>query len=838
MDAENTEQDVSAAGESLENLADNDGIMVMGGGDAALEEIMDHGHSHVSSHALVEALIVAAENPSQMETEDDTAHDSQMRTHNESEFIGGDDAHYGDDHHDHQHGDSSDSDSQSQSESGHSDDDDDEADDDEDDDDDDGAEEETEEEGEGEDDVEEEEEETEAEEGEEENASGYGEDGDRYPELLRDFLTRGATGAGDGVEDALVFSYPDAENSAAGLGFGGGLGLGRLGGGVPLFLDDTFRSHMLPYPGLLDEANGNDATAAATGTASVSRLNALAHPLLVGRQPAAPDASASAASGRNRGGRQRGYRYLQPGSRIPNPPAILQRLLGPSATQDVLQLTGGQSLGFGRESRVFLVDNGLGILANAEDDNLLDIQDQMGGVLVGGGGMSQSGLVQTPSALNRWMEEAIILDADSIHDCIAAIKPDILTIVDKERDEELAERRERRKKQQEEEAARRKKEEEEAVRDKSKEGSAVPSTTASTAVPAVATMEVGQPQQESSAASGTTTAAPSSSTGATGASAASEAPSFSSFFHGFNMHSTPTSLMTSTPLIRSRDHAETLATSIVEAVLGPALETVAGQVPRPGSDSNSNSSSGSSSRDPQPESVQPMQEQSSDNSSGMANESEAGAARMLPPPAPINLPADEEARPSDSMMERHRPAVESTPIPVDRSSEFVTPFNPIPNPTPGAPQIEDRYVNSSPLTFNPENRIPARFLADAFSVQELEAEATEEETRQNAVDAGATASGSVSADIGEQGAVAAMGAAAATATAEVATNRPSEYQSLLGNIEIPEGVDPSFLAALPEDMRQEVIAEQLRLQRLRQRARAQASDATNQVTLFCVNSRS
>ena len=83
-----------------------------------------------------------------------------------------------------------------------------------------------------------------------------------------------------------------------------------------------------------------------------------------------------------------------------------------------------------------------------------------------------------------------------------------------------------------------------------------------------------------------------------------------------------------------------------------------------------------------------------------------------------------------------------------------------------------------------------------------------------------------------------MGAAAATATAEVATNRPSEYQSLLGNIEIPEGVDPSFLAALPEDMRQEVIAEQLRLQRLRQRARAQASDATNQVTLFCVNSRS
>ena len=35
---------------------------------------------------------------------------------------------------------------------------------------------------------------------------------------------------------------------------------------------------------------------------------------------------------------------------------------------------------------------------------------------------------------------------------------------------------------------------------------------------------------------------------------------------------------------------------------------------------------------------------------------------------------------------------------------------------------------------------------------------------------------------------------------------------------IPDGVDPSFLAALPEEMRDEVIAEQMRLQRLRQRS--------------------
>lgn len=42
---------------------------------------------------------------------------------------------------------------------------------------------------------------------------------------------------------------------------------------------------------------------------------------------------------------------------------------------------------------------------------------------------------------------------------------------------------------------------------------------------------------------------------------------------------------------------------------------------------------------------------------------------------------------------------------------------------------------------------------------------------------------------------------------------------------MPEGVDPSFLAALPDNIRQEVIAEQLRLQRIRQRVRAQATEA-------------
>ena len=44
--------------------------------------------------------------------------------------------------------------------------------------------------------------------------------------------------------------------------------------------------------------------------------------------------------------------------------------------------------------------------------------------------------------------------------------------------------------------------------------------------------------------------------------------------------------------------------------------------------------------------------------------------------------------------------------------------------------------------------------------------------------------------------------------------------------DLPEGVDPSFLAALPENIRQEVIAEQLRLQRIQARAQQQQSSNT------------
>lgn len=68
-----------------------------------------------------------------------------------------------------------------------------------------------------------------------------------------------------------------------------------------------------------------------------------------------------------------------------------------------------------------------------------------------------------------------------------------------------------------------------------------------------------------------------------------------------------------------------------------------------------------------------------------------------------------------------------------------------------------------------------------------------------------------------------------TATIPASNSQSSTTASAppLSDLELPENVDPSFLAALPEEMRAEVIAEQLRLQRIRRRAAQPDAGAGN-----------
>ncbi|UYV80320.1 HUWE1 [Cordylochernes scorpioides] len=128
-------------------------------------------------------------------------------------------------------------------------------------------------------------------------------------------------------------------------------------------------------------------------------------------------------------------------TRHPNTPAILQRLLGPSSAQDLLQFSSFSSQN--SEPRI--------LFANiATEDDLLDFQDQ-NSLLADGN--SSCILSSIPSALVRWTEESRILDGDSVHDCVTSIKPSLIEVLEKFRNEEWEERREKRKKAQQQEEA-------------------------------------------------------------------------------------------------------------------------------------------------------------------------------------------------------------------------------------------------------------------------------------------------------------------------------------------------------------------------------------------------
>lgn len=70
---------------------------------------------------------------------------------------------------------------------------------------------------------------------------------------------------------------------------------------------------------------------------------------------------------------------------------------------------------------------------------------------------------------------------------------------------------------------------------------------------------------------------------------------------------------------------------------------------------------------------------------------------------------------------------------------------------------------------------------------------------------------------------------AAAATAE---ENAHFLTSSTGNVmQVPEGIDPSFLAALPEEMREEVISEHMRIMRMQERARTQVMQVEQQAVV-------
>ncbi|XP_069065433.1 E3 ubiquitin-protein ligase HUWE1 isoform X1 [Pleurodeles waltl] len=153
-----------------------------------------------------------------------------------------------------------------------------------------------------------------------------------------------------------------------------------------------------------------------------------------------------------------------PGNRQPNPPLILQRLLGPSAAADILQLSSSLPLQSRGRARLLVGNDDVHIIARSDDELLDDFfHDQSTAT-------SQAGTLSSiPTALTRWTEECKVLDAESMHDCVSVVKVPIINHLESLRDEELEERREKRRKQLAEEEA---KNAEKSKEDKGKENKA------------------------------------------------------------------------------------------------------------------------------------------------------------------------------------------------------------------------------------------------------------------------------------------------------------------------------------------------------------------------------
>lgn len=448
------------------------------------------------------------------------------------------------------------------------------------------------------------------------------------------------------------------------------------------------------------------------------------HPLLMGRQAANAVEGSSSSRNTNRGlarQLQRGFRgYFHIGSRNQNAtaPTILQNFLGGNGAHQELIST---SL---RRGTPLLVDFGYAILDSLEND-VSDIDNSV----MGSGG--RAALSTIPSALVRWNEESRVIDGDSMHDCVTALKPQILEVVEKAREEEVIQRKAKKKKEleEEEEIIRRKykmAQEEEA---KAKEANATDeaSTEASTSAPAAAAEN-----DESIVASST--------------------PNDTLI----NEDDEPSAATGSSEQVQSR-MAEDLVEGLAAAI-SSQLERVQDQATLPPPP-------------PPPFPTLPLPPVSTVSTtepmSIFVHEEEEEDEQSLPAALAPLSPSPEQQQSTSSV-----PPPQQQPPPA--SAEATTASE--------EPSEESRGNQDVVMT------------SSHASPQQQQTEEPARNDNNDGNDPGAGPSGT-------------------------STGGP-DYSSILGIdvTELPEGVDPSFLAALPPDMRMEVIEEQRRLQTIRQRA--------------------
>ncbi|XP_011333015.1 E3 ubiquitin-protein ligase HUWE1 isoform X1 [Ooceraea biroi] len=454
------------------------------------------------------------------------------------------------------------------------------------------------------------------------------------------------------------------------------------------------------------------------------------HPLLISQ------GSLDAASTRTqRALRQRRYQYLQLSNpRSPNPPVILQRLLGPAA--QTLPLSASQVLASSfRDTRVVVMDNGLGIFTNQEEEQI-DYVDQSGYLF---GPSLAATLNNIPTALHWWIEESKQLDGDSQPDCCVGVVHKLIPGLEKHRNAELAERKEKRKKQHGPEKESEKDNKEEKERSNNAE------------------------------------------------------PMLSALTHLDEHRSASTSQRTdcSTPVISDSPSEETaVETTRQERTPDEDIIDVTGEMEVTVQEDEE--------RPPPP----PPEEQS-------ASDRDPRTANRNP-----TLELAESI--VDSVL---GPCTSETTIRLRPSAEVTNLAESSANRTPSTPIVVD-FGQETSEDLSRESSDSAdwirRLLTDdghptACRTSDIDLRRVERNANVVSQDPTSSTSEITTASTSEQ---------SSQQSSQQQQQQSQQQSSGQQEQQLPDGVDPSFLAALPEDMRDEVIAEQLRLQRMRQRAQA------------------
>ncbi|XP_035872658.1 E3 ubiquitin-protein ligase HUWE1 isoform X10 [Phyllostomus discolor] len=436
-----------------------------------------------------------------------------------------------------------------------------------------------------------------------------------------------------------------------------------------------------------------------------------------------------------------------PGNRQPNPPLILQRLLGPSAAADILQLSSSLPLQSRGRARLLVGNDDVHIIARSDDELLDDFfHDQSTAT-------SQAGTLSSiPTALTRWTEECKVLDAESMHDCVSVVKVPIVNHLEFLRDEELEERREKRRKQLAEEET---KITDKGKEDKENRDQSAQCTSSKTNDSTEQNLSDGTPMPDS-------------------------------------YPTTPSSTDAATS--ESKDTLVTLQPSQQQSTLPPppALGEIPHELQSPAGEG------GNSAQLLMP--VEP-EELGSTRPSG-----EAETTQMELSPAPtisrdLTSPCDfllaslspERAEDSDALT-----AVSSQleGSPMDTSSLASCTLEEAVGDTSAAGSSEQPTAGSS----TPGDAPPV--------VTEVQGRGDRSGEPAQAPENGSTPASSESSSTRES-AVAISGADSQGILEEPLPSTSSEEEDPLAGISLPEGVDPSFLAALPDDIRREVLQNQL-----------------------------